>query len=192
MMSQSMKVVIRVLLACSFFQLAACSVVYSVNPVGENPVQLDAQQWDGDWRGTEGVMKIKVKDAEAGILQVAWIEDMELQQFDVYLMESNGWQFFNVKDEEDENDASDGYVWGRIRYHENTILLWDPDIRKFRSLVRDGTLPGEARKSGKDKQNESDVVLEKLTQAHLLLITSEEKGVLFDWDEPLVLLKISD
>jgi hypothetical protein len=191
-MNDSVQVIGKLLLTNVFMLLCACSAVYSVDPLGENPVQLDAQQWDGDWRGAEGVMKIKVKDAEAGILQVAWIEDMELQQFDVYLLESNGWQFFNVKDEEDENDPSDGYVWGRIRYHENTILLWDPDIRKFRSLVRDGTLPGEARKSGKDKQNESDVVLDKLTQAHLLLITSEEKGVLFDWDEPLVLLKISD
>jgi len=160
--------------------------------VGEKPVQLDAGQWDGDWRGNDGVMKIKVKDSEAGILQVAWIEDMELQQFDVCLLESGGWQFFNLKDEDEDEEESDGYYWGRISKNSNSIFLWDPDIKKFRSLVRDGTLPGEARKSGKDNEHESDVVLGELTSEHLELITSEEKGVLFNWDEPMVLMKISE
>ena len=64
--------------ACSFFLIAGCSSVYSINPVGEKPAQLDAALWDGDWLGADGVMTIKVIDSEGGILQVAWIEEMKL------------------------------------------------------------------------------------------------------------------
>ena len=179
--------------ACSFFLIAGCSSVYSINPVGEKPAQIDAALWDGNWLGADGVMTIKVIDADGGILQVAWIEDMKLEKYQVYLMESGNWLFFNLKDEDQEGDEEDpGYFWGRIKKDDNSITLWDPDISKFRALVTEGVLPGEAKKSGKDNEHDSDVILGELTAEHLRIIVSEEKGVLFDWDDPLVLLKILD
>lgn len=187
-MSQVVKLITRVLCVCSFFLLTACSSVYSINPVGEKPVHLELDEWNGNWLGANGVMTIRVKDAEHGILQVAWIEDMELLQYQVQLLESGDWVFFNLREEEDD----DGYFWGRVKKDSNSIILWDPEISKFRTLVEAGTLPGEVKKSGKDNEYDSDVILGELTVEHLQIITSEKNGVLFDWDDPLVLIKLLD
>jgi len=187
-MGQEMKLVTRLLSIGCLILLAACSSVYSTNPVGEKPVQLDSGQWDGNWLGADGVMTIRVKDAEQGILQVAWIEDMELLQYQVQLLESGDWVFFNLREEDDD----DGYFWGRIKNDGDSIILWDPDIKKFRALVTKGVLPGEVKKTGKNMEFFSDVILGELTPAHLQVITSGDQGVLFNWDEPLLLIKLND
>jgi hypothetical protein len=126
------------------------------------------------------------------MLHVAWVEDMELNEYDVFLLESGDWLFFNLTEEEEDGEAPPGYFWGRIKNDGNSIILWEPEINKFRALVREGILPGEAKKSGKNNEHESDVILGELTADHLQIIMSGEKGVLFDWDKPMFLIKLHD
>ena len=121
----------------------------------------------------------------------AWIEGMELESYDTLIRQSEGWLFFNIKDKSEDSDEH-GYFWGRIKRDGNTILLWDPDVEKFRSLVREGVLPGEVKKSGDNKEKDSDVILGELSAEHIRVLTSGEHGVLFNWDKPLVLIKLSE
>jgi hypothetical protein len=48
-------------------------------------------------------------------------------------------------------------------------------------LIKDGVLPGKVERN--------DVWLEELKPEHLKLITSGEKGILFQWDQPTIFVK---
>jgi hypothetical protein len=54
---------------------------------------------------------------------------------------------------------------------------------KFRDLVMRGILPGEVVKE--------NVILGKITPELVEIIESEQHGLLFEWQEPLILRKVS-
>jgi len=64
------------------------------------------------------------------------------------------------------------------------ILAWFPRPERFAQRVREGVLPGKVDEKG-------NVTLSELQEEHLQLITQEQKGVLFAWENPLVLFKLS-
>ena len=124
-----------------------------------------------------------VVDPEKGILKVAWLESdkdgsPEMKTMDVEIRESDEWLFANTKDD----DKSNEYLWGRIKNEHGQILVWAPDIAAFRRLVEGGVLPGKVARSS--------VVLENLKPEHLKILTSGERGILYRWDEPVVLRKM--
>ena len=166
-----------VVIACL---LAGCSAVYSTQPVGVAPASIKPQEWDGTWIHKDGSLTLKVLDSEEGVVQVAWIENMKLASHKAYLLESGEWMFGNVK--EDENQSQ--FLWGRIKKRNNQIIIWTPSVSKIAALVKDGSLPGTVDDGG-------DVMLGNLTANHLTLITSEDKDVLFEWEDPLVVIRIA-
>ncbi len=162
-----------------------CSAVISKRPVGEKPAKIVAKDWEGDWVTTDGAVKIKVVDAEKGILKVFWLEDDKqgnpaMKTAQVELKESGDWLFANTKDED--SSKSRGYFWGRIKNEDRQIVVWFPDDKMFQQLVKDGVFPG--------KIEGDDVLLDELKPQHLKIITSGERGVLFSWDKPAVFVKI--
>jgi hypothetical protein len=50
--------------------------------------------------------------------------------------------------------------------------------------VKDGVFPG--------KIDGDDVILDELKPQHLKIITSGERGVLFEWDKPAVFVKVGN
>ena len=96
-----------------------CNAVISkrlVGEVGERPAKVAAKEWEGNWVTADGAVKVKVVDADKGILKVAWLEDDKqgnsaLKTADIEVRESGGWLFANTKEE----DKGRGYLWGRIR-----------------------------------------------------------------------------
>ncbi len=174
--------------ALSLLVLTGCTAVYSVNPVGEKPHAIEADDWDGTWRGGGDAVSIKVIDAEKGILQMAWIENMEFNLFQAHLLESNDWVFVNFKEKVDD----DGYLFARIKKSGNTITMWDPDVDKIRALVTDGTLPGTIKGSSNGVESNGNVVLGKLSAEHLKIITSGDRGILLDWENPIFLRRLSE
>lgn len=166
--------------------LCGCNAVYSSRPVGDKPtdIQSHQDQWEGTWMAPDGgAMTVKVLDGSNGILKVGWIQEdkgeLKIQTADVYLRDGGGWTFASVKPQEEA--GQNGYVWARIEMKERIVILWAPDGMKFKTLVEDGKIPGSVEGS--------DVVLGNLESNHLDLITAETNGVLFDWDEPLVMIK---
>ncbi len=161
----------------------ACSSVISKRPVGERPAKIVAKEWEGNWLGPDGAVNVKVVDADKAILGVAWLEDDEqgnptMKTAKVELRQSGDWLFANTREE----DKGRGYIWGRIKNEDRQVLVWLPDDRLFKQLMKDGVFPG--------KIDGDEIILEELEPKHLKIVTSAERGVLFSWDKPLVFQKI--
>jgi hypothetical protein len=173
------------LVACVAILFCGCSAVYSSRPIGDKPMNIQSKQdeWEGTWTHKDGAMTIKVVDGSNGVLKVGWVKDdhgdLKCETADVYLLDSGGWTFASIRDQDETN--KNRYIWARIKKEERSAILWGPDVNKFKALVRAGKIPGAV--------DGSDVVLGNLASNHLEVITSETNGVLFYWDEPFVLIK---
>jgi len=157
------------------FLLSGCNTVTSTHPVGQTPLEIKPEEWEQTWVHTDGAITLEVLDGEKGLLRVAWIEEEQLKSGDIYLHSSGDWFFASFKEDQ-------AYLWFRIVKEENQILFWIPSFEKFKSLVEEGVLPGEIKNS--------NVLLGELGPQHLDIIKSEEHGVLFHWDEPLVFSRV--
>jgi len=163
--------------------ITGCGVVYTTQPIGEKPSLIEAKNWEGTWTNGEDFLTINVLDETNGLLQAAWIEhdqnQIKLESCKVHLLESGDWVFVSIQDK----DNPKRYGWGRIKKDGQQVVVWLPDSVKFKTLVKEGQLPGRIEND--------DVVLGDLTSEHLKLITSETEGVLFEWDKPIVFRRFS-
>jgi hypothetical protein len=160
--------------------LVGCSAVYSTKPVGLAPASITPEDWQGTWVHKDGVIQIDIVDAEKGIIRAAWIEDMKLKSFDIRLNTSEDWTFGSTK----ENPEDTRFVWGRIKREDNQLVIWSPSVSKFKKMVQDGVLPGTVDENG-------DITLGELSADHIKVITSETRGVLFNWDDPIVFIRLT-
>jgi len=181
----------RLLAGSLLLALYGCPAVYVDRPIGEDPIKLDAADWDGTWIGSDAALVIRVKDGENGILQIAWIET-EGEQFimktgTAYVRQSSGQTLISLRDEE---TTTTRYLWGVLSRTDEQMVVLAPNPDKFAALLESGRLPGRIDPCSNDKTADCDVYLESLEPLHLELILSEEEGFLFDWSEPLVLRRI--
>jgi hypothetical protein len=159
-----------------------CAAVSSVEPVGERPKAISQDEWSGTWIHENHSITIKVLDEQKGLLQVAWVEEKEgglkLESYQVAIRESGEWIFGNVKEKE---DAASHY-WALIKKDAGQIIVWTPDPAQFRKLVQTGVLRG--------KLEGYDIILGKLTPDDLKVILSGDKGVYFEWENPVVFFRL--
>lgn len=169
--------------------LGGCATVVSKTPVGTKPAALDEEEWDGTWAFNGGVMNIQAIEPDDGVLELSWIEHddkPELKTMPVYLREGNNWTYASCRDPDAEDGGDSNFTWGRIKMENGMIIVWAPDAAKFEALVKAEKLPGTV------KDNSQNVVLEKLKPGHLEMIETEAEGVLFVWDDPLILRRIAN
>ncbi|MBM4275644.1 MAG: hypothetical protein FJ134_14460 [Deltaproteobacteria bacterium] len=163
--------------------ICGCTTVTSVAPVGERPQELSPEDWAGTWISKEQPIKIRVEEPRQGLLQVAWVEEkggrLQFDSYQVELRAAGEWTFGNVKAKE----GPAPYFWALVKNDEGQIIIWSPDPAQFRKLVQTGVLPGKVDQGG-------DVVLEKLTPAHLKAMMSGDRGVCFEWRKPLVFFRL--
>ncbi len=163
--------------------ILGCAAVSSVEPVGERPKELTPSEWDGTWIVKNQSITVKVLEPQKGTLRVAWVEEkggrLELESFQVEMRESDDLMLGNVKEEE----GASCYYWALVRRDEGQIIVWYPDASQFRKLVEAGTLRGKVEKGG-------GVVVEKLTREDLKSLFSGDKGICFDWKQPMVLYRV--
>jgi len=172
--------------------LAACDVVLSTDPVGNEPVTLAAEEWQGTWITDDGAITLVVPEGPPGRLLLAWIEvrdKPELETALVHVRSAGGWIFGSFEDNEGKEEGAGQrparYIWGRLVKDEGKILFWLPREERFRELVEAGVLPGEVDEDG-------DVLLGKLGPEHLAVVTSEDRGGLFAWEDPTILRRLGD
>jgi len=165
------------------FGLSGCNQVGSIHPVGSEPVSLNPEDWNGKWGlpFEKEFLRLRVLDGDNGMLRMVSYDskgEPEKSQ-DVLLRRVDGWTFASVAKE----GGGDGYLFARINNSGGrTLLVWLPDYDRFRGLVEKGVLPG--------KTDPETVTLGLLLAVHLKLITSGEVGTLFDWDDPVVLIRL--
>ncbi len=162
--------------------LFGCATVSSVEPVGERPKEISQNEWGGTWIHKDHSITIKVLNEQKGLLQVAWVEEKEgglkLESYEVAIRESGEWIFGNVKGK---GDAPSHY-WALMRKEVGQMIVWTPDPEQFRKRVQTGDLRGKVEKY--------DIILEKLTPEDLKGILSGNKGVCFEWQNPVVFFRI--
>jgi hypothetical protein len=162
--------------------ILGCATVSSVEPVGERPKEVSQNEWNGTWIHKDHSITIKVLNQQQGLLQVAWVEEKEgglkLESHQVAIRESGEWIFGNVKEK---GDAASHY-WALIKKEAGQIVVWTPDPAPFRKLVQTGVLRGKVERY--------DVILEKLTPDDLKVILSGDKGICFEWQNPVVFFRI--
>ncbi|GAB4128064.1 MAG: hypothetical protein Kow0040_02350 [Thermogutta sp.] len=171
---------------------SGCSVVRSTEPMGTSPVSLVPDEWDGTWQvpGSGGFFVAKVTDAEAGKLDLAVVgvedERIQMRTLHVQIRESGGWFFFSVPVKEfakPGDQPGDGYFWGRLKKEDDRVVLWLPHFKRIEAALTEGRLPGR-------KVSDSDIELGSLNDSHYQWMTSEKAGVLFDWEDPEVMIRM--
>lgn len=168
-----------------FLGLCSCSAVYSTEPVGETPLQISAQDWDGAWLNKETFLITRVTDATNGVFRVTWIEPAaekdRLESYEVQLRQSGIRLFGNVKT----NDKSGKtlYLWGLVKRDGNQLICWLPKIDEFRALCTAGRL--SCREQGEN------VILTALTPEHIELINSESESRIYELRNPLVFIRLT-
>jgi hypothetical protein len=193
-----MQRILLLIVSVSLLAASACSYVTVTEPIGEEPVQIQPKEWEGLWKiymysfdddEEEVFLVIEVSDSEKGVLKVQGI-GRESESVQVYLRKSNGWMFGSYNPD-NANDV--GMCWGRFEKKGDRIFIWVPDYDRFSGLVKDGLLPGHPYAVKSDGEfNDKYLILSGLKPEHMKLITSESKGVLFHWDEPLFMVRMSD
>jgi len=171
--------------------LAACSGVFSTQPVGREPVTLVAEEWEGTWTDSENFLEIRIVDADSGRLEAAWIErrdgDFELERVEVLVRREGGAIFGNSLQEPESGEGRESeeprrYAFFRLTRDDGKILIWWPNVDAFKALVEAGTLPGEVTEG-------NDVELGPLEPEHLALLAGGASSGLWQWQEPGVLFR---
>ena len=164
--------------------LSACSPVLVRDPIGEAPYPVQREEWEGEWIHEDGLAIIRVADEGEGTLLISGVEEkddaLRLETLKVTFRRSGEWIFASMRDESASKKENE-YVWGRVRKVDDLILVWLPDADKFKRLIEEGILPGET---------DDGVLLTDLKKAHYEIITSGAQGVLFEWDEPMILRRV--
>jgi hypothetical protein len=159
-----------------------CAAVPSIEPVGERPKAISAEEWSGTWIHENHPITIKVLDGQKGLLQVAWVEekegDLKLESYQVAVRESGDWIFGNVKEKGD----SSSHYWALIKKDAGQIIVWTPDPAQFRRLIQTGVLRG--------KLEGYDIILGRLTPDDLKIILDRDNGVSFEWQHPVVFFRV--
>jgi len=176
---------------------AGCSAVVVDSPIGEAPLRIEPEEWEGEWLAVAAdsddrvIGAIEVVDPAMGLIRATWIEDGEPRRTDIHLLQSGDWTFASVPYVADFGYPGSGatpqamaYLWGRFIKRDNHIFLWSPRVSRFRDLIEGRELPGQLR------EGEGDAFLGTLAPEDYAFIVSDTSGSLFEWDAPAVLIRV--
>jgi hypothetical protein len=166
--------------------VSGCSAVFVAKPVGEKPHVLQPQKWEGVWlTSDQAPITVLVTNADKGELQIGAVEAKEgalKLTTETLLVRSVGNSL--IVNHADTHDGRTLYSWSLVRINnEDDMLVWAPNVDKFRTLVRSGKLKGQAR------DNES-VYLEELPDEMLAAIGNDTAEGLFAWQNPITLRRV--
>lgn len=165
--------------------LGGCYGVYSTQVVGEKPLVLEPEKWEGTWVHRDVAITAVVMDKARGLLEVGWTEKKQgklvFEKHRVELRQSGKWIFGNVRHAERPKLT----VWSRVQVDGDQIILWMPDRNRFEAMVRNRSIEGRNEKTGED------VILTGFTPETVSRIMNAEGGAPLDWERPLVFQRLS-
>jgi hypothetical protein len=160
--------------------LSGCAVVQSDKAIGEKAVTVNADDWDGVWTFSGGAVNAAVVDKDKGLLEIAWVErkdgKFEMETYRVGIMQQGDAIIANLEDVKDKGR----YLFSLIKKNPDEVVLWIPEMAKFKKLVQNNVLSGKILEENK-------MLLENLSPSQMEMIATEKNGKLFIWDSPIVL-----
>ncbi len=174
--------------------LIGCARVTVDEPIGAAAVPLDTDQWEGRWqvigKDDSDVALVDVLDADNGVLRVQGYP-MRSADLTVQLRSSGNWVFANYRLTDAPDDGP--YEWVRVDLGDERVLYWEPVHARFAELVQEGLLPGttsvRTTAAAGPGNAITEVALRDLGPAEIDRIMAPEQGVLFGWEEPVVLIR---
>ena len=177
---------IFLILVVCLLTLMGC--VESDEPVGQTPIRINAQEWEGTWvsldRKTDTVV-LQVVDASKGILlmekswmEKSWWDGKKIRVHSIssllYLRKSGNWLFASWREDFKENT----FWWGLIENWaledgRRVILFWLPDWEEVSKMVSRGELP----RSSMERKSGGAAPLGSLSLKHYRLMRDREKEI---------------
>ena len=165
--------------------LGGCYGVYSTRAVGERPLVIDPEAWEGTWVHKDGAVTVAVTNPERGLLQLGWAEKKQgklvFENYHVELRQTGQWIFGNVRDP----GRPKLYAWARVVIDGNQIVLWVPDRARFEDMVRDNSIEGRVEKKGED------VILTGYGPEAVKRLMTSDGGIPLEYERPLVFHRLS-
>jgi len=169
--------------------LTGCSTVTTVHPIGSALDGSLSEEISGTWMASQG-HQLQVHCDKSGNLHFAAVEwkgdpgRFELESGTGVLRSLGDLLIFNYI--EDEESGISNFVL--LRVWDGYMVVWTPDVARFRTLVEEGKLAGVAG----NESEYSDVQLTGSSAEITELLGSMDAGVLFTWSEPAIaLIRIS-
>jgi len=130
--------------------LGGCYGVSSDQPVGAEQHRLDAGEWEGTWLHGEGVVTVAVTRAEAGQLEIGWLEKkhgkLSPEVYEVEIRRSGRQLYGNVRDPRHPG----AFLWAPIDKHRNEVVIWVPDRERIMEMVKTHQIGGRPGANGED------------------------------------------
>lgn len=182
--------------------LSGCDSVTVDKPFGDPPKTIRQEEWAGYWHiDDDTVLRIRVVDAAAGLLEAASIEDGDsdpkIERTKIHLREVGEWKFMFLPGKKE----GEGYTWCKYdNYEGKMVIVWLPSTAKFKTAVEQGLLRGEVRAETTPEPagspfkatKQTNIFVKDLGKKEIELIASEDKGVYFDWQHPLPFMRIRE
>lgn len=173
----------EIFLILVFCLLTVIGCFESQEPVGETPIGINPQEWEGTWVSLDkktDTLVLQVVDAPQGILLMKktiwndWKKQVDSRTSVLYLRKSGDWLFASWKQEFEDK----GFLWGRtgnwaMKDGRRVILFWLPDFEKVPRLITRGELPGRLV-GGKEGKQE---ILGPLLPKHYRVLRDREKDI---------------
>lgn len=171
--------------------LSGCSTVVSKHPVGLEPFVPHKEQIEGIWVSDNEPVKIKLINESEGIIKFAWIEEDNKSDFKLgagtgKLLKGNKGVYINSLGLPGE-DFGGFYIWGKIQFKDNKIIIWPPSFESFKSAFENNKI-----KAIVEKNDNGKITNIKLTDNPKVIIDLiESDGRFLDWENPIILMKMS-
>jgi probable HAF family extracellular repeat protein len=157
----------------------ACSTVYSVMPVGDEPVYLEPEKWEGLWAVNFGdevkSVRVSVVDAAGGILEYGDPEDCT--DADRVVVRQHRYEGGKAKFIGELSKWDDwGYVWGKFQRVGDALIIWPPVADEFQKLIEIGKISGQSV-----SVEDNDLLIDPLSMDPLDRISIDVNHELFNY-----------
>lgn len=164
--------------------MTACTTLYSVMPVGDQPVYLEPKEWEGLWANDHEqevrTLSVNVVDAAGGILEFCDLSDCSQTAGRAVVRQhkhADSQAGFISREFKKEDEEEIYYSWAKYRRVGNGLILYVPFYEVFERLMLKGEMPATVKKGG-----DPHVLLGPLSDDQLDRITVDIEHQLFDYE----------
>jgi hypothetical protein len=173
------------------FLLSGCFAPLSKQPMGDTPIPVLSEQWDGIWLLNGLEITAEVIDENEGTISISFIDDSGdepyLAEYTVYLKNWESWGMANAQ-----LKGTDVYIWALIvaDLDNGIIIAYEPNNDLVEQLIYDKELPGNV------ESGSNGFCCGGFEKATLELLNNHELGVLksynnnlFDIERPYIFIR---